>query len=127
MYSILILQQSEDFSGPIRGGSALACYWGLKVFIYYTYALTWLGNQDLSAELGLSHGVGEDVMCSECNGALGTSDTSVLISKIQGKRNAGLEKERSAWGYYTEFLIESLEGVNETRIYFKSCLYIGNT
>ena len=76
--SILILQQSEDFSGPIRGGSALACYWGLKVFICHTCALTWLGNQDLSAELGLSHSVGEDVMCSECNGALGTSDTSVL-------------------------------------------------
>ena len=55
MYSILILQQSEDFSGPVRGGSALAHYWSLKVLIYYTYALAWLGNQDLLAELGLSH------------------------------------------------------------------------
>ena len=67
-------------------------------------------------------------MCSECNGPLGTSDTSMLceeglshllhiivlellrISQIQGKTNGGFGKERSGCSYYTEFLIETLWG-----------------
>lgn len=98
MYSILILQQSEDFSGPVKGGSALAHYWSLKVLIYYTYALAWLGNQDLLAELGLSHSVGEDIMCSECKGASGTSDTSVLYLQDSGKEKCWFRETKKCLG-----------------------------
>lgn len=116
MYSILIcgrvkislVQSEEDLPLHVIGAlkylfiiPMLQHGWEIK-----TYQLSWglviVQERTLCAQSVKGHQAHQTPLCS--------------ISKIQGNRNAGFEKERSAWGYYTEFLIETLEGVNEAGI-----------